>query len=575
MTSCAAWAHRCKFSLTPDGWPLPGRSTVPGPPNGKPVETAEHLTLPTRERRDRGAGARARSLPARASRLGRRRLRRRLAGPRRASRPRGRGQARSRCRRSDPRARRARGARRRRACSTRGSSRCTSPARDDDARLPGLRARARAHARRSSRRTARCRTATCCAIGIALCDALAHAHKRGVVHRDVKPGNVLIPDTAPHDGARDRQADRLRHRADAGDDALTRTGDVVGTLAYMAPEQAEGRTATEAADLYSLALVLYEALAGTNPVRGRGMASTARRRRARGCRRWPGCAATCPTSCARRSTRALLPRPEQRGDLRRLRARADGGALDDVADEQGTVAGSPRGAATRCRAPSGQPAPAPPRGVGAAARSPRPPRGGGADRAALTALHEPAAGARRSPPRPSPAVALVPRLGWLLAALAICRCGWPVPRPGARAAARRRRSCRRSCSLHRCAAARRCGSPALAPLLGSIGLAGAYPALAGQAAPRLAIAAALGALRALVARARRAADRPPSAARRAARRRDPGPRGRGRARERADHALGRRWSRRARSRCAVRVGAVRRRAAAARARPLAGRRPRR
>ena len=59
--------------------------------------------------------------------------------------------------------------------------------------------------------------------------------------------------------------------------ALTRTGDVVGTIAYMAPEQAEGRRVTGAADLYSLALVLYEALSGTNPIRAEGAAATARR----------------------------------------------------------------------------------------------------------------------------------------------------------------------------------------------------------------------------------------------------------------------------------------------------------
>ena len=62
-----------------------------------------------------------------------------------------------------------------------------------------------------------------------------------------------------------------------GDDALTRTGDVLGTLAYMAPEQSEGHEVGGAADLYSLALVLYEALTGVNPVRGRTPAATARR----------------------------------------------------------------------------------------------------------------------------------------------------------------------------------------------------------------------------------------------------------------------------------------------------------
>ena len=116
------------------------------------------------------------------------------------------------------------------------------------------------------------------AVGCALCDALAHAHARGVIHRDVKPGNVIVPYTFL-DGATGTAA-KLTDFGGAwmsGAGALTRTGDVLGTLAYMAPEQADGRDAEEAADLYSLALVLYEALSGTNPVRGTTPAQTARR----------------------------------------------------------------------------------------------------------------------------------------------------------------------------------------------------------------------------------------------------------------------------------------------------------
>ena len=65
-----------------------------------------------------------------------------------------------------------------------------------------------------------------------------------------------------------------------GGDSLTRTGDVIGTAAYMAPEQAEGLDAGAPADLYSLALVVYEALTGVNPVRDRhrGPAGPAARR---------------------------------------------------------------------------------------------------------------------------------------------------------------------------------------------------------------------------------------------------------------------------------------------------------
>ena len=109
-------------------------------------------------------------------------------------------------------------------------------------------------------------------VGLGLAEALGHAHERGVIHRDVKPQNVIVPDES-HVAAKltDFGVAHL-----AGDEPLTRTGDVVGTLAYMAPEQAAGERVDERADLYALALVLYEALAGANPVRGPTPAATAR-----------------------------------------------------------------------------------------------------------------------------------------------------------------------------------------------------------------------------------------------------------------------------------------------------------
>ena len=113
-------------------------------------------------------------------------------------------------------------------------------------------------------------------IGIALCEALEHAHARGVIHRDVKPGNVMVlADPAAGAGFAKLADFGVAHVATA--DALTRTGDIVGTLAYMAPEQAEGARVTSACDVYSLALTLYEAWTGTNPVRAAGPAATARR----------------------------------------------------------------------------------------------------------------------------------------------------------------------------------------------------------------------------------------------------------------------------------------------------------
>ncbi len=108
-------------------------------------------------------------------------------------------------------------------------------------------------------------------IGEDLLVALAHAHGRGVVHRDVKPANILI---GPSGRARlsDFGIARL-----SGESGLTMTGGVVGTIAYMAPEQARGEGAGPAADVYSACLVLHEAFTGRNPVSGASPAETARR----------------------------------------------------------------------------------------------------------------------------------------------------------------------------------------------------------------------------------------------------------------------------------------------------------
>jgi hypothetical protein len=101
--------------------------------------------------------------------------------------------------------------------------------------------------------------------------ALAHAHGRGVVHRDVKPGNILVG----RDG-RARLSDFGIARL-SGEAGLTLTGGVLGTVAYMAPEQARGEGAGTASDVYSAALVVYEGLAGSNPIAGSSPAETARR----------------------------------------------------------------------------------------------------------------------------------------------------------------------------------------------------------------------------------------------------------------------------------------------------------
>ncbi|GAA2511198.1 serine/threonine-protein kinase [Streptomyces gobitricini] len=96
--------------------------------------------------------------------------------------------------------------------------------------------------------------AEACRIGSALASALAHVHANGVVHRDVKPSNILLDEAGtPH--LTDFGISRLLDST-----ARTATGALVGTAAYMAPEQVLGRGAGPASDIYSLGLVLLESL---------------------------------------------------------------------------------------------------------------------------------------------------------------------------------------------------------------------------------------------------------------------------------------------------------------------------
>jgi serine/threonine-protein kinase len=95
-------------------------------------------------------------------------------------------------------------------------------------------------------------------------DALAHAHARGIVHRDVKPSNVLLEET-PEVSA--RLLDFGLAQFDEAD-TLTAIGDVPGTLAYISPERLSGGEATAASDVWAVGVMLWEALAGKHPFWG-------------------------------------------------------------------------------------------------------------------------------------------------------------------------------------------------------------------------------------------------------------------------------------------------------------------
>jgi serine/threonine-protein kinase len=113
-------------------------------------------------------------------------------------------------------------------------------------------------------------------IGAQACAGLDYAHRHGIIHRDVKPGNLMIVG-GPAGGGGDmtvKLADFGIARA-SEQTRITQVGSVVGTAAYLAPEQARGDEATPSSDVYSLGVVLYQFLTGRLPYEGASLAELA------------------------------------------------------------------------------------------------------------------------------------------------------------------------------------------------------------------------------------------------------------------------------------------------------------
>jgi hypothetical protein len=148
-----------------------------------------------------------------------------------------------------------------------------------------------------------------CAIVLACCAALAHAHSKGVLHLDVKPDNLMFAADAAI-----KVTDFGISRVISGDRTLgTADGQVLGTPAYMSPEQARGSDLTEASDVYSTGVMLYELLSGVLPWSGAETATELLLKRLREAPRpIREVAPHVPPAVANVVMRALEIEPEQR-----------------------------------------------------------------------------------------------------------------------------------------------------------------------------------------------------------------------------------------------------------------------
>lgn len=166
-----------------------------------------------------------------------------------------------------------------------------------------------------------------------VCAGLEHAHAHGLVHRDLKPGNLI------------ERSDGTVKIGDfgiaRGDDTteLTEAGTIIGTAAYLAPEQAEGGPITPQTDLYALGVLLYELLAGRRPWDVKSIGDLARRRT----EAVPALPASVPRGLREAVERCLAPDAVDRPASARETAR-----LLDARDEDATVV--MRRAPTRARA---------------------------------------------------------------------------------------------------------------------------------------------------------------------------------------------------------------------------------
>ena len=142
-------------------------------------------------------------------------------------------------------------------------------------------------------------------VALELCDGLAAAHAAGVIHRDLKPGNIFLTP------GRAVIIDFGLASAAVPEGSLTSPSAVIGTLAYMAPEQLEGIATTERTDIFALGVVLFEMLVGHKPHAAKSPFRLAAQK-ARESHRYQGSAAAVPLVWREVIARCLRAKPEKR-----------------------------------------------------------------------------------------------------------------------------------------------------------------------------------------------------------------------------------------------------------------------
>jgi serine/threonine-protein kinase len=227
------------------------------------------------------------------------------------------------------------------------------------------------------------------------CRGLEHAHRHGVVHRDVKPGNLLQSDEGVV-----KLADFGIAKAGDAVSRITQVGSVLGTAAYLAPEQASGQEATARSDIYSLGVVAYQLLAGRLPYEAQSLTELALKQQREEPPPLDELDRRIPHGVAQAVARALEMEPSRRqrsaDELRtELAQGAAGHTFDEVGATEATsvlgadptsatrVVGSQRAAAPPRRL---QPTPGPPTGVPLAPAQAPAPAGRRRSRSLLTTL---------------------------------------------------------------------------------------------------------------------------------------------------------------------------------------------